>query len=39
MDQERIDDSRHYGIWPAVVGLALAVGIVALMFELATGIL
>ncbi len=39
MDQERIDDSKRFGVWPAVVGLALATAIVALMFELATGIL
>lgn len=39
MDQERIDDSKSFGIWPAVTGLAFAGVIVWLMFRLATGFL
>ena len=39
MDQERIDDSERFGIWPAVAGLVFAGCITWLMFELATGFL
>ncbi len=39
MDQERIDDSRRFGIWPAFVGVLIAAGITWLMFHLATGFL
>lgn len=39
MDQERIDDSKKFGIWPTLAGLALAACITWLMFHLATGFL
>jgi len=39
MDQERVDDSKRFGVWPALVGLALAALIIWLMFRLATGFL
>ena len=39
MDDRRIDDSKAYGIWPALCGLALAALITWLMFHLATGFL
>jgi high-affinity Fe2+/Pb2+ permease len=39
MDQERIDDSKAYGIWPAVAGAVFAAVITWLMFHLATGFL
>ncbi len=39
MDQERVDDSRSFGIWPALAGLLFAGLIIWLMFTLATGFL
>ena len=39
MDDQRIDDSKAFGIWPALVGAAFAVLIIWLMFHLATGFL
>lgn len=39
MDEERIDDSGRFGIWPTVAGFAFAALIVWLMFHLATGFL
>ena len=39
MDEQRIDDSQAYGIWPALFGVALAALITWLMFHLATGFL
>jgi len=39
MDDQRIDDSKAYGIWPALFGLAFAILITWLMFHLATGFL
>lgn len=38
MEPDNSDDSNYFGIWPALVGLLAAAGIIALMFELATGI-
>lgn len=37
MSPDTKDDSTAYGIWPTVVGYALAVAIFATMFALATG--
>ena len=39
MDNENgvYDDSRSFGIWPTIVGVAAAVCIIVLMFALATG--
>jgi len=31
------DDSKRFGIWPTVAGFAFGLGVVALMFGLATG--
>lgn len=31
------DDSREYGLWPTIVGFALAAAIFSIMFALATG--
>lgn len=39
MDQERVDDSKSFGIWPAIAGLVFAGVITWLMFKLATGFL
>ena len=39
MDDQRIDDSKAYGIWPALCGVAAAALITWLMFHLATGFL
>jgi uncharacterized membrane protein YvlD (DUF360 family) len=39
MDEQRIDDSQAYGIWPALFGAVLAAFITWLMFHLATGFL
>lgn len=39
MDEQRIDDSKAYGLWPAVMGAVLAALITWLMFHLATGFL
>lgn len=39
MDEPRVDDSKAYGIWPAVIGVAFAALITWLMFHLATGFL
>ncbi len=39
MDQERVDDSKSFGIWPALAGLLFAGLIIGLMFRLATGFL
>jgi len=39
MDDQRIDDSKAFGIWPALVGIVLAALITWLMFHLATGFL
>lgn len=39
MDDQRIDDSKAYGIWPAALGAVLATLIIWLMFHLATGFL
>ena len=37
MTPESDDDSRHFGIWPTIVGFAFGLGVVAFMFGLATG--
>ncbi len=39
MDNENgvYDDSRSFGIWPTIIGVAAAVAIIVLMFALATG--
>ncbi len=39
MDDQRIDDSKAYGIWPALFGVVFAALITWLMFHLATGFL
>ena len=39
MDDQRIDDSKAYGIWPTLFGVALATFITWLMFHFATGFL
>ncbi len=39
MEPDTSDDSKHFGIWPAVIGFALAALIIYSMFKLATGIL
>ena len=39
IDAEDRDDSENYGPWPWVVGLLLGVGVMGLMFGLATGML
>lgn len=31
------EDTEVYGVWPAITGLLLAVGIFVVMFTLATG--
>jgi hypothetical protein len=31
------DDSKEFGLWPTVVGYAVAAGIFTIMFALATG--
>jgi hypothetical protein len=37
MTPDTQDDSRAFGIWPTIVGLAIAVLIFTIMFSLATG--
>ena len=37
MTPDTKDDSAAYGIWPTVIGLAIALFIVVVMFSLATG--
>jgi hypothetical protein len=37
MEPDTQEDSGYYGIWPSLVGMVLAAGLVALMFGLATG--
>ena len=35
--EDNADDSAHFGIWPSIAGFAFGLGVVALMFGLATG--
>lgn len=39
MDEERADDSKSFGVWPALAGFVFAALITWLMFQLATGFL
>lgn len=37
MTPDTKDDSRAFGLWPTIVGAAVGLAIIGLMFALATG--